>query len=185
MTRASKAVIAAAFIAVTSTRAQTPSRVQSSREVPVPAPAKADADFAGLFRFEPTGLSLAPIQHGIVANMTEVTIGYPKSPLNGPSLGGKLPQSGARVAPLAGQEPVGSGGAPRFALRAEETPATAELVSRFPSLLDPAVRPPLARDAIVLVRPDGYAACSSRDANVIAGYLDDLIRPSKPHFGRW
>ena len=58
MTRASKAVIAAAFIAVTSTRAQTPSRVQSSREVPVPAPTKADADFAGLFRFEPTGLSL-------------------------------------------------------------------------------------------------------------------------------
>src|SRR6516225_7622972 len=58
MIRASKAVIAAAFIAVTSTRAQTPSRVQSSREVPVPAPAKADADFAGLFRFEPTGLSL-------------------------------------------------------------------------------------------------------------------------------
>ena len=58
MTRASKAVIAAAFIAVTSIRAQTPSRVQSSREVPVPAPAKADADFAGLFRFEPTGLSL-------------------------------------------------------------------------------------------------------------------------------
>jgi len=130
-------------------------------------------------------LGLAPIQHGIVANMTEVTIGYPKSPLNGPSLGGKLPQSGARVAPVAGQEPVGSGGAPRFALDAEETPATAELVSRFPSLLDPAVRPPLARDAIVLVRPDGYAACSSRDANVIAGYLDDLIRPSKPHFGRW
>ena len=63
MTRTLKAVIAAAFIAMTSTRAQTPSGVQSSRE----APAKADADFAGLFRFEPTGLSLLrPYRRGSI-----------------------------------------------------------------------------------------------------------------------
>jgi pimeloyl-ACP methyl ester carboxylesterase len=58
MTRVSTALVAAAFIAVTPTRAQTPSGVQSSREVPGPVPAKADADVATLFRFEPTGLSL-------------------------------------------------------------------------------------------------------------------------------
>jgi 2-polyprenyl-6-methoxyphenol hydroxylase-like FAD-dependent oxidoreductase len=125
-------------------------------------------------------LGLSPIRHGIAENMTEVTIGYAKSPLNGPSLGGKLPKPGERVAPVASQEPVGSGTAPRFALYAEETPATVELIRTYPSLIDPAVRPPLAKDAIVVVRPDGYAACSSSDANVIAGYLDGLLRPSKP-----
>src|SRR5262245_36034920 len=47
-----------AFIAVTSSWAQVPSRVESSREARGPSPAEADADIVGLFRFEPTGLSL-------------------------------------------------------------------------------------------------------------------------------
>ncbi|MGP0064584.1 MAG: esterase/lipase family protein [Isosphaeraceae bacterium] len=46
------------FIAATSAWAQAPSRVESSREAPGPATVKADADVAGLFRYEPTGLSL-------------------------------------------------------------------------------------------------------------------------------
>jgi hypothetical protein len=58
MSRVSKALVAAAFMALTPTRAQTPSRVQSSREVPAPAPAQADAAVVSLFRFEPMGLSL-------------------------------------------------------------------------------------------------------------------------------
>jgi pimeloyl-ACP methyl ester carboxylesterase len=47
-----------AFIAATSAWAQVPSRVKSSRDARGPAPAKADTDIIGLFRFEPTGLSL-------------------------------------------------------------------------------------------------------------------------------
>jgi pimeloyl-ACP methyl ester carboxylesterase len=46
------------LIAATSAWSQAPSRVESSDGVPGPAPQKADADVAGLFRFEPTGLSL-------------------------------------------------------------------------------------------------------------------------------
>jgi pimeloyl-ACP methyl ester carboxylesterase len=46
------------FIAGMSAWAQAPSRVQSPRDAAGPAPAKADASIAGLFRFEPTGLSL-------------------------------------------------------------------------------------------------------------------------------
>jgi len=51
-------VAVAAVIAATWARAQVPSRVEPSREARGPAPPKADADVVGLFRFEPTGLSL-------------------------------------------------------------------------------------------------------------------------------
>ena len=53
-------------------------------------------------------LGLSPVQHAFADTMTEVTIGYPKSPLNGPSLGGAGPKPGERVVPIAGQVPVGS-----------------------------------------------------------------------------
>jgi pimeloyl-ACP methyl ester carboxylesterase len=59
------AAAAGLFIAVTSAWAQAPSKVGSPRDAPGPAPARADADVAGLFRFEPTGLSLVrPYRRG-------------------------------------------------------------------------------------------------------------------------
>jgi 2-polyprenyl-6-methoxyphenol hydroxylase-like FAD-dependent oxidoreductase len=92
-------------------------------------------------------LGLAPVQHVLAGKMTEVAIGYPKSPMNGPGLGGG-PQPGARIAPIVGQAPVGSAASPRLALFATSTAATAGLIEQFPNVLDPEVRPP--------VREDGY-----------------------------
>ena len=123
-------------------------------------------------------LGLGPVRHGFADTMTEVTIGYPKSPLNGPSLGGAGPKPGERVMPIAGQVPVGSGGTPRFALFAEETVATVDLTRRFEALLDPDIRPPLHEGGISLVRPDGYLACSCRDTDAVASYLDGIVRPA-------
>ena len=58
-------VVVTAFLAATSARSQVSSRVESSREPPAPAPAKADPAVVSLFRFEPTGLSLlSPYQRG-------------------------------------------------------------------------------------------------------------------------
>jgi hypothetical protein len=76
-------------------------------------------------------LGLSPVQHALADTMTEVTIGYPKSPLNGPCLAGAGPKPGQRVGPLSGQVPVGAGSAPRFALFAANTTATADLAGRF------------------------------------------------------
>jgi 2-polyprenyl-6-methoxyphenol hydroxylase-like FAD-dependent oxidoreductase len=123
-------------------------------------------------------LGLGPVQHAFADTMTEVAIGYPTSPLNGPSLGGAGPKPGARVVPVAGQVPVGSGGTPRFALFAEEAAATVDLTRRFEALLDPDIRPPLHAGGIWLVRPDGYVACSSRDANGVSGFLNGIVRPN-------
>jgi pimeloyl-ACP methyl ester carboxylesterase len=58
-------VAVAAVIAATWAWAQVPSRVEPPREAQGRTPPRADADVAGLFRFEPTGLSLLrPYQRG-------------------------------------------------------------------------------------------------------------------------
>ena len=120
-------------------------------------------------------LGLGPVQHAFADTMTEVTIGYPESPLNGPSLGGSGPKPGERVVPIAGQVPVGSGSMPRFALFADKTSATADLLRQFEGLLDPDIRPP-TEGGIWLVRPDGYVACSARGQDLIAKYLESLCQ---------
>ena len=66
--------------------------------------------------------------------------------------------------------------APRFALFAANTTATADLVGRFPRLLDRDVRIPFRDDGIWLVRPDGYLACSSSGPEDVANYLNHLVR---------
>jgi len=64
---------------------------------------------------------LSPVQHAFADSMTEVAIGYPDSPLNGPGLhGGSGPKPGERVVPAGDTLPPGSGGKPLFALFAEK-----------------------------------------------------------------
>ena len=120
-------------------------------------------------------LGISPAQHAFADKMTEVTLGYPKSPLNGSCLPVADPKPGQRVGPVSGQVPVGAGSAPRFALFAANTTATADLVRRFPGLLDRDVRPPFRDGGVWLVRPDGYLACSSSDTEAVANYLDRLL----------
>ena len=118
-------------------------------------------------------LGLTAVQHAIADNITEVSLGYPHSALNGSGLEGG-PAPGHRVVPAADQTPVGSGATARFALFAERTSAVADLLRRFDGLLDPAIRPPLRQGALWLVRPDGYVAGAAEDAAVIADYLERL-----------
>jgi 2-polyprenyl-6-methoxyphenol hydroxylase-like FAD-dependent oxidoreductase len=132
-------------------------------------------------------LGLAPFRRGMVDTMTEVSIGYKHSPLNGPCVhgtGGPVP--GERVAPIVGQTPIGSGDTPRFALFAESSSAVIDLVERFKELLDPGIRPPLSSGRMWLVRPDGYTATVAKngDNDVIADYLSAIDQKSdSPHRG--
>jgi 2-polyprenyl-6-methoxyphenol hydroxylase-like FAD-dependent oxidoreductase len=121
-------------------------------------------------------LGLAPVQHAMADKMSEMSVGYPKSPLNGQALSGG-PKPGARIAPIAGQTPVGSGTSPRFALFATSSPAAAGLIERFSTLLDPGLRAPFRPDGLWLARPDGYVACAAKggDEAVIERYLAEQL----------
>jgi 2-polyprenyl-6-methoxyphenol hydroxylase-like FAD-dependent oxidoreductase len=121
---------------------------------------------------------LSPVQHAFADSMTEVAIGYPHSPLNGgttihgtPSL-----KPGDRVTPSRGETAIGSGPKPLFSLFAGEGTSTADLIPKFPDLLESKLRAPLGQDGIWLVRPDGYACCFSKSTDDITRYLDKLKR---------
>jgi 2-polyprenyl-6-methoxyphenol hydroxylase-like FAD-dependent oxidoreductase len=117
-------------------------------------------------------LGLAPVQDAFAETMTEVSVGYIHSPLNGSAVGAE-PRPGRRLAPVEGQPPPGAGSTPRFALYADSR-AASELIKGHSELLDPIVRPPIHPGGIWLIRPDGYVACSADAPAVISGYLDTL-----------
>jgi 2-polyprenyl-6-methoxyphenol hydroxylase-like FAD-dependent oxidoreductase len=121
---------------------------------------------------------LGPVRRAMVDTMTEVSIGYPESPLNGPARHGiDGPHPGERMPPIVGEIPVGSGSSPRFALFAETSEAVAALTREYETLLDPQIRPSLQADAIWLVRPDGYVGSVARKGSEreIADYLRACI----------
>jgi 2-polyprenyl-6-methoxyphenol hydroxylase-like FAD-dependent oxidoreductase len=119
-------------------------------------------------------LGLASVRKAMVDTMSEVSVGYDHSPLNGPGLRrGDIPAPGRRLEPIARQTPVGSGKTPRFALFAAGSGKVSALAMNFPNLIDAEIRAPLDPGVVLLVRPDGYVACAAKSDNVavIANYL--------------
>jgi len=123
---------------------------------------------------------LPPVQNAFADSMTQVTVGYHDSPLNeGSGLHGTSgPKPGERVIPSSDAAPVGSGPKPLFSLFAEASEPTADLIARFPDLLDAELRAPFGQDGFWLVRPDGYVCCFSKSIEETAHYLDRLKRRS-------
>ncbi len=119
-------------------------------------------------------LGLAPAQRAFADNMSELSIGYPRSPLNGTSLAQGGPKPGQRMAPIENRKPVGSGDIPRFALMAAPSPEVSQLLMRFTKVLDPELCPSKDSDGKWLIRPDGYIACSSTKFEDIAQFLSEL-----------
>lgn len=118
---------------------------------------------------------LPPVNEAMAQNFSEITIGYPESPLNGPhanGLGGPAP--GRRIAPVAGRVPIGAGNVPRFALLAEPSAAVSALLAAHGELLAPDLLPPLGAGGLWLLRPDGYVACVAKDTAPLSKYLDAL-----------
>lgn len=101
-------------------------------------------------------LGLGPVQRALVDTMTEVGIGYPHSPINGPAR--HAPRAGgSRMPPIDGETPYGAGDTPRFVLRSDEPPPP-ELLGRLGPLIDRAPRCAAGSGFIELVRPDGHLA---------------------------
>jgi 2-polyprenyl-6-methoxyphenol hydroxylase-like FAD-dependent oxidoreductase len=121
-------------------------------------------------------LGLAPVRRALTETLSEVSIGYDKSPLNGPDAHLHGPGVGERMKPQPGEVPPAAGEAPRFTLFADDSEPVRQLQRDHAAILNPAPRPPLQSGGIWLVRPDGYVACTARAGheNTIAGYLEQL-----------
>ena len=124
---------------------------------------------------------LSPIRKAIAEVVTEVSIGYPHSPLNGGSShprGGPAP--GERAPIRVEETPVGAGPTPRFALFADAGAAASQLIARYPGMLEANVREPFHKDGLWLVRPDGYTAfATGHDGwDQAAAYLNRVGCPS-------
>ena len=120
---------------------------------------------------------LAPVRSMAANAISEVSIGYPESPLTAHAAhiaGG--PAAGERAPVRKEETPVGAGDAPRFALFAEAGEASSRLIARFPALLEKNVRRPFNEVGMWLVRPDGYTALAARhDAwDEVASYLNRI-----------
>ncbi|MDQ0509919.1 FAD-dependent monooxygenase [Ancylobacter amanitiformis] len=108
-----------------------------------------------------TLMGLSPVQRAVTGLMAEVSIGYPHSPINGPSHGDA--KAGARVRPIMGEVPFGWGDTPLFTARGGA--GATELAARFPRLVATSPRPSSEEPLLSLVRPDGYLAAQVQDAN--------------------
>ena len=111
--------------------------------------------------------------------LSEVAVAYSDSPLNARSAhvhGG--PEPGKRAPIREGEPDVGSGNTPRFALFAEDTPASRSLLSKYPNLVEPSPRKQYADGGIWVVRPDGYVALAAKHEawNEVEVYLSHLAR---------
>jgi len=121
---------------------------------------------------------LSPVLKKMADAVTELSIGYPESPLNG---GGQHlhrgPLEGER-APIRDKErPVGAGATPRFVIFAQSDGKIAkQLVARFADLLEPDLREPFHAGGLWLVRPDGYVALATKQDrwDEVAKYLDRI-----------
>jgi hypothetical protein len=113
-----------------------------------------------------------------MANMlSEVSIGYPDSPLNGfCDFEHSGPAPGKRAPIRDGEARVGAGPMPRFVLFAAENDALAAVAREFADILEPTLRTPYDGSGLWLVRPDGYVAlrAKSGDAQAVQKYLQVL-----------
>jgi hypothetical protein len=113
---------------------------------------------------------LAPVQSAFADTLTEVTVGYPKSPLNGPHIAGDDCKAGQRYRLAVEAAPAGRGTPPRFSLFSGSADTAKGLPAGLASLVEAKIQPDL-EGRIYLVRPDGYLACSTRDLEEVATYL--------------
>jgi 2-polyprenyl-6-methoxyphenol hydroxylase-like FAD-dependent oxidoreductase len=119
-------------------------------------------------------LGLAPVRHIMADALSEISVGYPESPLNSDS-GSTIsqPKPGKRAPINEGETPVGSGSTPRFALFAAASDPNKAILSEFPEILEQNLRAPFDPRGLWLVRPDGYVALSGHpgDADSVRQYL--------------
>jgi 2-polyprenyl-6-methoxyphenol hydroxylase-like FAD-dependent oxidoreductase len=125
-------------------------------------------------------LGFAPVQHLMANALSEMSVGYPDSPLNAKSAHPHDgPKPGKRAPIRENETAVGAGTTPRFTLFADDTAAARAILAKYPDLVEQSPRKPYAEGGIWLVRPDGYVALAAKPTalNELDAYLAHLAKP--------
>ncbi len=120
-------------------------------------------------------LGTAPVQRRISSAITELSVHYPQSPLNGPAAASG-PRPGARFLRPGTRQAAQPSMDGRFMLYGGKLRITAETLSSFNTLVQPQIQDNDTTEICYLVRPDGYIACATQDVQVILKYLSDLAK---------
>jgi 2-polyprenyl-6-methoxyphenol hydroxylase-like FAD-dependent oxidoreductase len=117
---------------------------------------------------------LAPARQTMANVLSEISVGYPQSPL---SVGGvhvnHAPEAGKRAPLRSGEAPVGAGRTPLFAVFAEGESAARPVLDRYARIVEANLRAPYAPGGIWVVRPDGYVGLVAKagDWNAVEQYF--------------
>jgi hypothetical protein len=129
---------------------------------------------------------LAPVRKMVAEALSELSIGYPNSPLSikGDKLKGG-PAPGQRAPIRENEPPVGSGNNPRFALFADDDASAKTLIAKYGDLLEQQVRKPFQPGGLWLVRPDGYiAVATTRDDYARVSSFFDTLGAKQRKYGQ-
>jgi hypothetical protein len=116
----------------------------------------------------------APVRHAFVDHLSQVSVGYPESPMNGLGHHSLHPAPGQRMAPIAGSPPFGAGDKPRFTLLASSSPDVVEFLATYPGLLSDTLGTSPSPDGVWLIRPDGYVAATAPSGDLTA--VSDVLQ---------
>jgi 2-polyprenyl-6-methoxyphenol hydroxylase-like FAD-dependent oxidoreductase len=120
---------------------------------------------------------LNPVRHAMANTLSEVSVGYPDSPLNHScDFEHVEPAPGKRAPIREGEPPFGEGRTPLFALLGADKNDLASITREFADIVEPELRAPYDADGLWLVRPDGYVAlrAKSGDVQTVRNYLEGL-----------
>jgi 2-polyprenyl-6-methoxyphenol hydroxylase-like FAD-dependent oxidoreductase len=125
---------------------------------------------------------ISPIRRLAADTLTELSIGYPDSPLTvSHAHFHHVPSAGDRAPIRETEIPVSTGNTPRFALFAKPDQASSQFLVLYSALVEPTLRQPFHDGGLWLVRPDGYIALTAKsgDWQQAAAFLDSLTTPAR------
>jgi hypothetical protein len=80
-------------------------------------------------------LGFAPVRNAFADQISQVSVGHPKSPMNGGEHRSLHPAPRQRMAPIAGSPPFNAGNVPRFTILASPSLDVTEVLGTYPGLL--------------------------------------------------
>ena len=118
-------------------------------------------------------LGMSAVQQLIGSAVTELSVHYPDSPLNGPAAASG-PRPGQRFITADTQQAVQPSMDGRFTLYGSKNQIPAQTLLPFDRLVGPEIQHNDGTEICYLVRPDGYIACATPDLQLILKYLRNL-----------